>query len=122
MLYERLLVSEENIVNVGAMLIDLSNRQYFDEPFLPHVEAETFVDVGCLNGETSRNFIKWADGNYYHVYCFEADPHNAEDCEKRMMELIDAGKLTMIKKAASEQNGVASFESCQNGCSPNPMC
>ena len=110
-------IREENIVNVGEMLIDLSNRQYFDEAFLPHTEEEVFVDVGCLNGETSRNFINWTQNRYEHIYCFEADPHNAEDCEKKMKDLFESGKMTMVTKAVSDKNGVASFIMCQNGTS-----
>ena len=110
-------VKKDNIINVGAWLMELSNRQYFDEWFLGHDEEETFVDVGCLNGETARNFMVWAGGQYRHIYCLEADPYNAEDCEEKMKQYIDAGKLTIIKKAATAENGVVSFQSCHNGCS-----
>lgn len=110
-------ISDENIVNVGALLIDLSNRQYFDEAFLPHAANEVFVDVGCLNGETSRNFIKWANDKYNHIYCFEADPHNADECEKKAKDLVESRKMTLVRKAVSDHNGTASFITCQNGTS-----
>lgn len=110
-------IKEENIVNVGALLIDLSNRQYFDESFLVHAEAETFIDIGCLNGETARNFIAWAGGKYHHIYCFEADPHNAEDCRNRMKELLDDGRMTILETAVAARKGTVSFQSCGNGCS-----
>lgn len=108
-------ISNEKIINVGALLIDLANKQYFDESFLPHVDNEVFVDIGCLNGETSKNFVKWTNGIYSHIYCFEADPHNAVDCEEKMRDF--SGKVTIIKKAVAEKNGTASFVSFQNGCS-----
>lgn len=110
-------IRETQIINIGALLIDLSNKQYFDGDFLPHEKDEVFVDIGCLNGETSKNFIKWCDGDYKHIYCFEGDPHNAELCEQKMSDLITEGKLTVIKKAVAEKNGVTSFVSCSNGCS-----
>ena len=110
-------ISEDNIVNIGELLIELSNQQYFDGPFLSHVEDEVFVDVGCLNGESSRNFIKWSQERYKHIYCFEADPHNTEKCKKQLKDLFEDGKLTLITKAVSDKNGVASFIMCQNGTS-----
>lgn len=99
----------ENIVNVGELLIEFSNRQYFDRDFLPHAKDEIFVDVGSLDGETSRNFIKWSKDRYKHIYCFEADPHNAEDCEHKMKDLLDSGKMTLVAKAVSDKIGATSF-------------
>ncbi len=110
-------LKEEKIVNVGSMLMDLSNRQYFDELFLPHAEEEVFVDIGCLNGETARNFITWAGGKYRHIYCFEADPNNARDCREKMKDLLSVGKVTLVEKAAAAHAGILSFQSCGNGCS-----
>lgn len=107
-------IREEHVVNVGELLMEFSNNQYFDGAFLPHVENEIFVDVGALDGDTSKNFIKWSKDRYKHIYCFEADPHNAKDCEKKMKDLLESGKMTLVSKAVSDTNGTASFRMCQN--------
>lgn len=110
-------IREENIINVGQVLVDMANRQYFDLKEFPHSEDEVFADIGCLNGDTSRNFIEWAKGNYKHIYCFEPDPKNARDCENKLSDLIGEDKVTVINKAVAEKNGVASFCVCSNGTS-----
>lgn len=106
-----------NIVNVGRILMELGDKQYFDLPELYHVPHEIFVDAGCLNGISTRNFINWAQNNYEHVYCFEADYKNATICKEKMKDLIKKGNATVIDKALSDQNKTVSFISNANGTS-----
>ncbi len=110
-------IRKENIVNVGRILMELGNRQYFDLPALNHVVDETFVDAGCLNGISSNNFIQWAANNYKHIYCFEADPENVIKCKENMQKLLSEGKITIYDKALSNHNGKISFVSMANGTS-----
>ena len=59
-------------------------RQYFDLPALPHDEQEVFVDAGGCDGESSLNFIKWANEKYKHIYLFEANSTLSEKCCKNL--------------------------------------
>lgn len=43
--------------------------QYFDI-WQPEAE-EYFVDAGCFNGDTVKDFIQWTNGNYGKVYAIE---------------------------------------------------
>lgn len=84
-------VPDDKIINVGELL-DLEiqhsmwQRQYFDLPALPHVEDEIFVDCGCFDGETSKNFVNWCDGTYQHIYAFEPDANHLEECKAALAQ------------------------------------
>lgn len=45
------------------------NPQYFD--VFDSQENEVFIDGGCYNGSTSRNFVNWTGGKYKKIYVFE---------------------------------------------------
>ena len=38
--------------------------QYFDCPNMKNDENEIFIDCGCYDGETSKEFVKWCNGRY----------------------------------------------------------
>lgn len=80
--------------------------QYFDLPALPHDDQEVFVDAGSFDGETSLNFIKWANNKYKHVYCFEANPSLEETCRKN---LVGQGKCTVYGKGLWNTTGTLTF-------------
>ena len=67
--------SENNIQNefyvLAKLLVSLRARQYFDCPGMKTTTDEIFVDAGVLDGTSTLNFIKWANGNYKHAYLFE---------------------------------------------------
>lgn len=50
--------------------------QYFGLPYFRNGADEIFLDCGCLNGATVFDFIKWCNGNYRKIYCFEPDKEN----------------------------------------------
>lgn len=115
----------ENIINVGKTLYDMGARQYFDLPYLPHQEKESFVDAGALNGDTSLRFMEWCHHEFEHIYCFEPDYTNIEKCQKNLQtaEVCGGGiqrmpsRYTIIPKAVYDSNGEISFEVCSNGLS-----
>jgi FkbM family methyltransferase len=82
---ENILVPQYNFI-VGT-----SGRQYFDM-FEPN-ENEVFMDVGCLNGETSKEFSDWCNGKYERIYAFEPDeicwPNCKKTFEKYQMKNVD---------------------------------
>ena len=73
-------IDRELIINMGKSIDDLSKRQYFDLPALPHAKDEVFVDCGCLDGQTSSAFIRWAGDDYKKIYAFEPDPAQIQKC------------------------------------------
>ena len=78
-LYEQLVehgIPQERIVNVGKMIDDMSIRQYFDLPCMPHVKDEVFVDAGGFDGKTSKLFIQWCGGLYKKIYISEPEKNN----------------------------------------------
>ena len=96
----------EKIVDAGAMMLELFEQQYFDLPSLPHKEKEVFVDAGCFDGLSVRNFLRWSGGNYESIMAFEPDKKCYEQCEER---LKDVGKLTLIDKGVWSSREVLSF-------------
>lgn len=77
-------ITEDRIINMGKIIDDMTHRQYFDLPQLPHVEKEVFVDCGCLDGSSSLDFVKWSNGQYEQIYAFEPDPAQTAKCEKAL--------------------------------------
>ncbi len=73
-------VDENNIINMGKAIDDMSKRQYFDLEMLPHSDNEVFVDCGCLDGMTSKSFVKWCKGEYKEIFAFEPDDKQIEKC------------------------------------------
>ncbi len=69
-------IGEDHILNFGALC--RCGKQYFEEEIMKPQDHEVFVDGGCYDGTTFRNFIRWCDGRYERIYSFEPDRHNYE--------------------------------------------
>lgn len=67
-----------------------TEAQYFDRNIMRAHEHESFVDGGALDGNDSREFIRWCDGNFDAAYLFEPDAENrrkivlAEESDERI--------------------------------------
>ncbi|MBE5871393.1 MAG: FkbM family methyltransferase [Lachnospiraceae bacterium] len=111
-------VSGDRIVD-GTILYDLTEgRQYFDLEALPHSdEKEVFLDVGCCDGMSSIQFLKWCQGNGY-CYCFEPDRKNIS-LVKNNMEAKNISNIdySLIPKGAWKEDGTLSFVATGNGSS-----
>lgn len=99
-------IEEDKIINAGKLMVDLFDNQYFDLPFLPHVQDEVFVDAGCFDGLTVRNFIKWSGGKYREIISFEPDAICLEKCRA---VLKDVENLTLENTGLWSSNGILSF-------------
>ncbi len=108
---------ETQIVNLGKIIDEMARKQYFDLEAMSHAAKESFADVGALNGETSREFLRWAGETVDHVWCFEPDVKNAEKCRANLPELERAGKLTVVPKGAWSESATLSFCAQANGIS-----
>lgn len=77
----------ERVIDMGEMVLDAFDRQYFDLPYLPHIEDEVFVDAGCYDGGSVRNFIKWCGGKYREIFAFEPDVQCYKKCREALMDV-----------------------------------
>tara|TARA_Y200000002_G_C22662279_1_gene656337 strand:+ start:725 stop:1789 length:1065 start_codon:yes stop_codon:yes gene_type:complete len=60
-------------------------NQYF-ENFLQLKSQETFIDVGCFDGHTSKMFIKNTKGKFNAIHIFEPDNMNMVSCKQNLKE------------------------------------
>lgn len=57
--------------------------QYFDCPELNPIGAEeVFIDAGCFDADTSRQFAKWCEGKYKRICAFEPSKRNYQRCKE----------------------------------------
>lgn len=88
-IYEQLIqndIQESRIMNVGKLLDELSERQYFDLPELDEARLpeETLVDAGAFDGKTSMFFVQWAKNSNNRIFAFEPEECNREKCKKNL--------------------------------------
>ncbi len=80
--------------------------QYF-EPFLNLAnQGESFVDVGCFDGFTTAEFIRYCPG-YQTVHVFEPDPRNMEKVKIRIGSNRDINYHAI---GASNREEILTFE------------
>ena len=93
------------IVPCRGFIMGVCGRQYFDV-FSPGSE-EVFVDAGCWDGETSKEFVSWCGGNYNTIYAFEPDEYCWERCENTFRENNIINKF--FKKGTWSKSDILSF-------------
>ena len=117
--------SEEHIENgyfiLAKLVAPLSERQYFDLPYLPKTTDEIFVDAGVLDGTSTLNFIKWANGTYKMAYLFEPNVEAIELIKNN----LTSERVTLINKGLwhkdtnvrfiSDSQSMGSFSLRENG-------
>lgn len=117
-LWEQLIkcgISKERIVNIGKMIDDMSMRQYFDLPYMPHVGDEVFVDAGGFDGRTSKLFIQWCGNCYKKIYVFEPERENIVQCKKNL--LAENAKFEIIPNGLWDRKCNLGFVENENGTS-----
>lgn len=107
-------LQDDDIICAGKVIDQLSKRQYFSLKELPHKEDEVFVDVGCFDGATSRQFAKWS-GKFKKIICFEPDERNIPKAQRNLDKLIKEGKVEIINKGAWSEDTTLHFSSLGNG-------
>lgn len=115
-------ISEDNIINIGKMRLELYEKQYFDLPYLRCGENEVFVDGGCFDGSTAINFMKWCDNKYKEIWAFEPDLKNLEKCKINLSEkfqninLVAEGLWNKREIVKFNANGSAGAKIIEEGC------
>lgn len=101
-------ISGDNIIDVGLEREELADNQYFDLKYFPHSDNETFVDMGAFEGESTLNFIKWANEDYKEIYAFEPDPKNYLMCKEILKNIQNCH---LINKGAWSHTTILNFSS-----------
>lgn len=108
--------SGEQIINLGRIIDEEGEKQYFDLPYLRRDEEEVFVDAGAFNGRTSILFSEWA-GIFKHIYSFEADKGNAIKCRNNLSQSFQEDMYSVINKALGAAKGEICFSGSKEGSS-----
>lgn len=111
-------IKDENIINAGKLIDNMSKKQYFDLPILleKQVLNEVFIDGGSFDGKTSVAFTDWCKGNYKKVYVFEPDPSNQIKCENLLKENCK-NKYEIIPYGLWNEKTELCFDAIANGSS-----
>jgi len=92
----------------------LHERQYFEFPEL-FPKGKAFVDGGCYDCGTSKQFAEWCGGNYSKIFAFEPDPKKCQRCQAS----ADGSslRLELIASGLSDCAGTTRFAANENGSS-----
>jgi FkbM family methyltransferase len=87
---------KENIwIPRTGTLYATNGQQYFDCPGFKVEQNEVFIDAGCFDGNTSKDFVKWCGGKYKKIYAFEPDRQCYLSCIKLNEELKNFNLLNI---------------------------
>lgn len=105
-------IPKENIINAGDVIFELTEKAiYFDLEVIAPEKEEFFIDAGCFDGLTTRQFLEWSKGNGYS-YCFEPDEANILRIEKNLA--AKEGRYEIIKSAVWSKDCTLSFNAKGN--------
>lgn len=95
------------IIDAGSVIYQLTEKAiYFDlKELLPCREQEVFVDAGCFDGATTKQFFEWCSGKGYS-YCLEPDGQNITSIREN---LDGSQKFEIIDKALWSRTTVLSM-------------
>lgn len=84
------------------------NIQYFDRSVWDPTDDEVFVDAGVFDGDSIKDFVRFADGKYKAVIGFETESKYAELARKNLSDYHD---IEIIEKGLYEQDGEITISS-----------
>jgi FkbM family methyltransferase len=105
-------IPKGKIIDAGSVIYSLTEKAiYFDlgEP-MPIHDNEVFVDAGCFDGLTTRQFFEWCGGKGYS-YCFEPDGKNIVRINEN---LKGYGNYEIIGKALYSRNATLAINARGN--------
>jgi FkbM family methyltransferase len=113
---ENLIANGFNRENI-YLTIQYYEPQYFDAEIIKPSFHEIFIDAGALDLETSRNFIKWSNGNYDFIYAFEPEEYRYSECLDRLNRerIFNKEKIKIFRKGLSDHCGKERFSSILPG-------
>lgn len=84
---------------------DLLN-QYFDLPYFIPKENEFFIDVGGLDGSSTKDFFQWTNNNYSKSIIFEPNPIEYKVCKDKM---LNYNNVKVVNKGLWHKKEVLKF-------------
>ncbi|MDR1149556.1 MAG: FkbM family methyltransferase [Spirochaetaceae bacterium] len=75
------------------------NDEIFGHPFLKHLENETYIDVGCMDGQTIISYLDFCKNKYRKIIGFEPDKENYKNTMERISSIAQ-NEIEIIHKAA----------------------
>lgn len=106
-------IPRDRIVDAGDIIYHLTEGAiYFDLEWMnPQDSCEFFIDAGCYDGLTTKEFLRWCKNKGY-AYCFEPDNRNVETVLRILSE--DVGRYELIKKALWSKTTTLSMDAKGN--------
>lgn len=101
-------IMDEQIFNMAEAYEMICDRQYFEKDILPVWDNEIFVDGGCYDGRTIRQFVKYCNNRYRKIYSFEPDMDNYA-IAMGSFEYDPVDRLTLINKGLWDCSTTLSF-------------
>jgi FkbM family methyltransferase len=98
--------NENQIYLFGREIAKVESRIYFDLTALPKLDYEVFVDGGGYDGNSSLDFIRWANGDY-NIKIFEPDTDSKAKCERAFLE---NNRVNIIPKGLWSEPTYLNFE------------
>ena len=85
--------------------IFVSREEYL--PLLKLGENEIYCDLGAYNGDTIKEFVQLANGNYRYIYAVEPEKRNFQKCVKNCKNLDN---ISFVNHAVWSHNTLADFQ------------
>jgi FkbM family methyltransferase len=111
----------ENLLKYGFKMMQLVSTfsisdQYFCYPFFLPTDNETYLDIGCLDGNSIADYIKFCSGRYKNIIGLEPDTLNF----KTTVNMINDKKfknVNIISKGVWSSTTELHFNNTGNGSS-----
>lgn len=106
-------IPKDRIVDAGHVIYHLTEGAiYFDlEQLNTQATHEIFVDAGCFDGFSTKEFFRWCKDEGY-AYCFEPDGINVEAVMRTLSD--ESGKYELIEKALWSKTTTLSMDARGN--------
>lgn len=95
--------------------LEVVSRQYFDKDIISYDKDEVFVDGGCLNYASAKQFLAECS-SVKKIYAFEPDEESAKRCREEAAK-VAIHDYEVIEKGLYSEDTELHFASMGNGCS-----
>lgn len=116
-------MQDEHILNLADCYEAICDKQYFETGIVTNDAEEVFIDGGCYDGRTIKQFIDWCSGDYKKIFAFEPDKISYERIKERLrvkdiqnVKLLNRGLWSSETELSFSENGSqgARIEECGN--------
>ncbi len=115
-------IADEKIFNLASCYERICDKQYFEEDIVVKTPGEVFVDGGCYDGRTIRQFCKWCNGDYKKIFSFEPDKNNYDNAlnmlrrqKIRDVVLLNKGLWSSMTELSFLEDGSQAARINENG-------